>query len=384
MYIYIYMYIHICIFGEGRSGLRGSKSFFSSISNGTVRSLLQAGALGGWAFEAIVASWSQRHPMIDFTSYYNANAELQLDITFTGATPHMVLLTSKAWSSYMFPFASPKGRLMKHACDGDVDVLTGGRNFRNPVDDSFTLGDSTWGPQEWLSVGNLMRQLLQVEGRPGPLLAEEVGHSVQSIDRMRLALLHQACQAKRRTFKMEQLVEIVVLSGFLRDVSNTKDVIVMALKAVIAEPAQRDYLLGLVRQQRALPSPTTIRRHRLSIHMGYCRHWSAKFSAMMDAPGGLTGWATMDLSPQAGINWCLSARSDAKVSDLERAYDLSQRLGQDQDQDAEIMVELKRIILLRIGTPVGVGSGRQTTPDKMHAFTHESRMSTDSWRRAGH
>ena len=50
----------------GGSGLRGTKSFFSTLSPGTCRSLLQVGAFGGGQLENVVADWGVRH-QFDFS-----------------------------------------------------------------------------------------------------------------------------------------------------------------------------------------------------------------------------------------------------------------------------------------------------------------------------
>ena len=72
-----------------------------------------------------------------------------------------------------------------------------------------------------------------------------------------------------------------------------------------------------------------------------------------------------------------------KVADLERAFDASQLLGsEDVEEDNRNQTLLVALLQVKFAAPVAVGSGRQGTRHKVHAFVHSSRLVTPSWSQA--
>ena len=52
-----------------------------------------------------------------------------------------------------------------------------------------------------------------------------------------------------------------------------------------------------------IPSPSTILRNRLMLHLGFCQYMCDVILAELDAPGGMVRWSTLDLSPRIGIDF---------------------------------------------------------------------------------
>ena len=73
-------------------------------------------------------------------------------------------------------------------------------------------------------------------------------------------------------------------------------------------------------QVRAVPSKSILQRHRLTVHLGFCA-WVAELTdAMLNDSAGVVRWATMDASPQGGVDWIMSGATIMKVSDLVSAF----------------------------------------------------------------
>ena len=93
-------------------------------------------------------------------------------------------------------------------------------------------------------------------------------------------------------------------------------------------------------------------------------------------------WRTLDLSPQAGVEWLLHGTSYMRQRDLPRALEISLELCRHPRNQADVVDELKGLVFLEAGCPVGVGSGRKGLKYKGHALVHAQKMVSPGWRSA--
>lgn len=93
----------------------------------------------------------------------------------------------------------------------------------------------------------------------------------------------------QKAFRMSFMVVALVAAGFLKNTSSLNDALRVAVHACVKEPNLRDLLLSeLDREARAIPSSSTVLRHKLSLHMGHCRWVSELTEAMVsDASGAV-------------------------------------------------------------------------------------------------
>eukprot|EP00959_Pyramimonas_sp_CCMP1952_P117913 2465610-Pyramimonas_sp.AAC.1 len=70
--------------------------------------------------------------------------------------------------------------------------------------------------------------------------------------------------------------------------------------------------------------------------------------------------------------------------DLPRALEVSMQLCRRPDNVADLVDELKRLLVLEAGCPVGVGSGRKGLKYKGHALVHAQKIVSPGWRSACH
>ena len=82
------------------------------------------------------------------------------------------------------------------------------------------------------------------------------------------ALLPQtAAPARSPPFQMEKLVQCVLLSGLLRNAADMKAAMRSALSATLPADLLQP-LLARLEDTGTVPAPTTIKRHKLTLHLG--------------------------------------------------------------------------------------------------------------------
>lgn len=97
---------------------------------------------------------------------------------------------------------------------------------------------------------------------------------------------------------------------------------------------------------------------------------------------GIARWASMDASPQGGIEWVLAGATTMLTSKLHEAFDLSLSLCRPSvsaDMERIAVCTLTPLLLLQQGVPTAVGSGRASLQHKMHALVHAERLRQKSW-----
>ena len=81
----------------------------------------------------------------------------------------------------------------------------------------------------------------------------------------------------------------------------------------------------MMSSKHALPSPSTLYRHRLTLHMAFCRLAQEQMRSML-SDGLVVRWGTMDSSPQRAHNWLMVGFATMCVSDLGPSLQLAHRL----------------------------------------------------------
>lgn len=123
-------------------------------------------------------------------------------------------------------------------------------------------------------------------------------------------------KTRDRAFAMEHAIMIVILSGILKSADDVRLALHTSLALAVPEPKLRDYLQGLLRAPHSVASATTVRRHRLSLCVGFC-NFMARFSEeMIRSPGGISRWATLDGSPQCGYELLMLGQSFIRNQDI--------------------------------------------------------------------
>jgi hypothetical protein len=86
------------------------------------------------------------------------------------------------------------------------------------------------------------------------------------------------------SFDMLFLLRCLILSGFLNDAHQLKEAVLHSLPLAVADASMCAYFQSMANETHAVPSGTTLYRHRLTVHIALCR-WLAKRTGDMLANG---------------------------------------------------------------------------------------------------
>ena len=124
--------------------------------------------------------------------------------------------------------------------------------------------------------------------------------AIARLEQQRELLLAQVYKAKMRNFDILHLLDCVVFSGFLKSVDRTKAAVLQSIRVISPDPNFLKQITDLIEGDHLLPSPSTILRNRLTVHLGYCVYVAFHINAELEV--GIVRWSTLDLSPRAGYD----------------------------------------------------------------------------------
>ena len=125
------------------------------------------------------------------------------------------------------------------------------------------------------------------------------------------------------------------------------------------------------RKRRAVPSSSTLYRHRLSLHIGFCQWIASVHHELLNDAEGIIRWSTVDSSPQGGWDWLLSGSAVLQVVDSSMCFHWAQELiaiaaAGDDDQIGEQRrrqsASSSRIVLVSLPSLCGLEQSKQQRP----------------------
>lgn len=131
----------------------------------------------------------------------------------------------------------------------------------------------------------------------------EIAEQIRWLERRRDIALRQRLLQTQFAFDLEFLVSCLVLAGFLRNMAAFSEALRFAICVGVYDVALRNHILSDLRVPRAVPSTTTLRRHRLTVHMGFCLWEQQHHEALVQH--GCVRYGTVDSSPQGPHDWVL-------------------------------------------------------------------------------
>jgi hypothetical protein len=133
---------------------------------------------------------------------------------------------------------------------------------------------------------------------------------------------------------------------------------------------------------RAIPSPTTVVRHRLTLVFAWYATMARHNKRLLDT-GGCVTFASVDASPQGGYDYIMRYSISIAKADLSEAFEASLELCRNRDVEAvarrEVAAKLSSLIRRHVGCVTAVGSGRSGLNHKLACFMHSLRVETLSW-----
>ena len=195
-----------------------------------------------------------------------------------------------------------------------------------------------------------------------------------------------------RIFNNDYLLRILIMSGLLKNSAELTDALLIALSSSIANTEQVEYWTKMLRTDHKPPSSTVLYRHRFMFLMAYNALLASERDIML-ASGSIVRWATMDGSPQGGWDWlmhggitmteaqCRESFDDALcyIRLSRRLFDVEELSSGDRYRLQTLRDQLARVLIMILGMPAAVGSGRSGVRNKLHAAVHSERMTSSSW-----
>ena len=297
--------------------------------------------------------------------------------------PHLALVVSKRWRMWGFPLVN--GRAGNGFGYKLVPVLAG---IRAPIAAEHVALDHAdphrqFSPGQFLDLADALRLVLANFGcnMPQHQHADLCQH-IQWLMQMRNCLVMEELRRSSRMFDLRLLISCVVTAGYLKHMGSLKDALVAAVVVIVSDPAAAQYFKELLTTSGAVPSPRTLFRARLSVHIGVCK-WQQNVHEDMLQGDGVFRWATVDSSPQGGWEWVLHAATTMRISDAVAALRTATMLATSDDVDtpecAAALKRLRSVLCLHQGVPTVVGSGYASLSHKVHAVCHSTRLTASSW-----
>lgn len=166
----------------------------------------------------------------------------------------------------------------------------------------------------------------------------------------------------------------------LRNLADFSEVVRWGLRAGVSDAALRQHLLAELDRPHALPSPTTLRRHRLTLHMGFCMWEQTRTNELLER--GCVAHGMVGSSPQGQHDWVLRGSRRLPLDELVGLMAAANRLcapGVSATEERVLMHKLEAFVSMSQGVPTAVGSGQQSLRRKVQAAAHSLRLTCPSW-----
>jgi hypothetical protein len=335
-----------------------------------------------------LARWRVQYPMAE--QQQQRQPELWHGFSFNIAmslpAPFAVLCAVGAWKSFVLPFAL--GRRGGGLGWNLVPSLTSGlARLAGPVagnDGDDDHGAPSLSPDLLLSCAQFLQKHREA-------LSDDIGDLTFHVSwmlQLRDSMLHDSQLSGRRAYRMNHLINSLALAGYARDSHDLRDLCVQAINTVVREAQLRSYFQNmLTNTAHIIPSSTTLYRHRLTMHMGFSLYMGKQMQNMMESPGGMCCWQTVDSSPHMNFDWVLTGMATMRTCDLQESFQHAMiLLSSDPEEVRPEVRDAARHLALKLalvpGVPTAVASGKAGLAAKMHATIHSRRLTSMSWKGA--
>ena len=207
-----------------------------------------------------------------------------------------------------------------------------------------------------------------------------------------------------RSYRLEVLMECVLLSGLVSNSSNLAAVLASSARLLLGCLAASPLLKTLEDPNFKRPSKTTVSYHRLSIDAAYCSlvraHWT-QLLAEADRGQDFQIYFLCDASPRGGKDWLLCEMFVVRDADCEklcrlqdeivqhRGRNASEWTGRDDDDDNDptrdsavlrrLSAEMHGCVWHHVLVPLALGLGATSLHQKIVLILHGLRLEATSW-----
>ena len=329
------------------------------------------------SFADVISQWARRH---NLNNCFDANGRIPLAVNMP--IPHCLQVCAGNWTTWALPVPSNRresaglGYNLIRTLLQNVDL---GGVRRSAVELSEDLEASDEVDMITPSGLNMMLNTLRRVFATAP--TEALATQIKWLHRRRDVLLETKRKGEQKAFDMQILVRALMMAGTLRNMSSISLAVKYAATCAIQDPALLKHVLSDLQRPKALPSKSTVYRHQLTIHMGYCLLEQDLTKRMLEV--GCVRFITVDTSPQGPFDWVMHGARTIRTDQLIEAMDWANSMADpalDDAQRTEIAGKLAPLVAMVQGVPTGLGSGRASVARKMHALAHSTRLYAPSWR----
>ena len=304
--------------------------------------------------------------------------------------PHALLILEGKWSHCAFPRVL-RGRHSAAWIHGRELLMASGtpqpEQQLGPAEVSRRTAGWNLNPENLLSLGRNLQDLMNFTSPNATAAATATASAhLLVLYKMREQMLLQGALMSQTIYDLEQVVQYVLIAAELRAATHLRSVLKLCLQASVQDPAIRSHFEALLSKRRAVPSPTSLYRHRFTVLFGFQRLKAQSLDELLDRSrgSGIIRWSTIDSSPHKGYDFVLQGHSTMLVEELPEAWRHAQLLlcaqhEEEPDKEASSREFLQPRLQLLPGVPTAVGSGRASVPHKIRTAAHSQRLEANSW-----
>ena len=344
------------------------KAMFFELSEPSYQRVMNADCVGGISLRDTLGRWATHH---------NGGQAFRENIACTLFPPHAVLVINSLWNTFCFPHATGRKaggmgmHLVRSMCltlprrDGDGDD-----DAPEPV---------ILSPDLLASCANVMRRISTGDFEA----ARELQFHINWMANLRNSMVWESNMHCRKAYDLVHLVHCVSCANYVRGAHDFKAMCLAALRVVVRDKEVFAFYAGLL-SERTIPSASTLYRHRLTLHLGWCRFQSEQLARMLDEPLGVTRWGTIDSSLQGHLELVYTGYTTVRTNDLPDLLQsallmIRECLAGNEGAVRDEIRKLSESLSLLAGAPVGVGVGCQSLSHKLQAIAHSARLAAPSW-----
>jgi hypothetical protein len=170
---------------------------------------------------------------------------------------------------------------------------------------------------------------LQLHRAAEPLTPEaklNLRESIIWLQHARDQYVADAARMSNRAFHMDYLISCMLYTGYLKCSAQARESLEYAIRISVPDSHLCDFLIARLYEPHAIPTKSTLQRHRLTIHLGMCR-WLQDLNAELFS-GDVVAYRTIDASPQGGYELLITGVILIRTADLYDAYTQANKLCQ--------------------------------------------------------
>ena len=297
------------IFQLRTSGQRRGAAF-TALTVTIVERCLASTTLNGQTIQQVFARWNAM--LLQDHDLFEATLEKASRVCIRLFAPWAVCVASALWRVVCVSVGDGSRRSAAQSGLRLVPEIMPDFNDEDHSDET-SIFDLGFNPSSLQSLIQLLQRNASALGQEGR--AAEV--HINWLSKVRLSLIKSSHGGGKRAYELLFLLQCVLLASNSSHSNSLKDLCLRAVDVCIESEPVRAYIKECLESDATcIPSRATLYRHRLTLHIGFCKYMSRINAAMIRSPGGMCCWQTVDSSPQMSYEWVLNGMVAMRASHL--------------------------------------------------------------------